>query len=189
MVKAMADLKDGTTEIKSTENLKAGLDEVNAKYKSQAQAKARNLLQKKSSTPMNNGQDPKGNLHVDSQSTPVHNEEVTDTPGSVSSREGQVLYGPQRYINADTPKTLHNKDIEKLYPSIRAARAGELVRQEVQKTELLIEYNCDQRAPVEEKPWRPRKHANSNSRRRFAARETFSIYFICFVIFCRCNYS
>lgn len=139
MVKAMADLKDGTTEIKSTENLKAGLDEVNAKYKSQAQAKARNLLQKKSSTPMNNGQDPKGNLHVDSQSTPVHNEEVTDTPGSVSSREGQVLYGPQRYINADTPKTLHNKDIEKLYPSIRAARAGELVRQEVQKTELQFE--------------------------------------------------
>ena len=51
-----------------------------------------------------------------------------------------------------------------------------------------IEYNCDQRAPVEEKPWRPRKHANSNSRRRFAARETFSIYFIRFVIFCRCDY-
>ena len=45
-----------------------------------------------------------------------------------------------------------------------------------------IEYNCDQRAPVEGQPWEPRKQANSNSRRRFAAREYLKL-FLCFVIF------
>ena len=35
----------------------------------------------------------------------------------------------------------------------------------------VIEYNCVRRAPVEAQPWESRQQANSNSRRRFAARE------------------
>ena len=34
-----------------------------------------------------------------------------------------------------------------------------------------IEYNCVRRAPVEAQPWESRQQANSNSRRRFTARE------------------
>ena len=52
----------------------------------------------------------------------------------------------------------------------------------------IIEYNCDQRAPVEERPWEPRKQAKSSSRRKYAARENISIYLM-FRNFCRCNYS
>ena len=35
-IKHMADLKTGTSEIRSSENLKAAIDEVNAKYKAEA---------------------------------------------------------------------------------------------------------------------------------------------------------
>ena len=41
MVKAMADLKEGSNEIKSGENMKAGFDETNARYKEEARMKAR----------------------------------------------------------------------------------------------------------------------------------------------------
>ena len=41
MVKAMADLKEGSNEIKSGENMKAGFDEANARYKEEARMKAR----------------------------------------------------------------------------------------------------------------------------------------------------
>ena len=96
MVKAMADLKDGSNEFKSGENMKAGFDEANARYKEEARMKAR-------------GEEP----------TPQEGEKV--------------------YINANSPKTIHNKDIEKLYPSIKRARAGELVNKEVQTTTLQFE--------------------------------------------------
>ena len=54
---------------------------------------------------------------------------------------------------------------ERANPKIHASTIG------------FIEYNCDQRAPVEGQPWEPRKQAKSNSRRRYAARENVSIYF------------
>ena len=73
MVKSMADLKDGTSEIKSTENLKAGLDELNKKYRDEALRKS---LLKKTSTPSETAQGGKGHLHNDFEDPEASNKNI-----------------------------------------------------------------------------------------------------------------
>ena len=94
-------------------------------------------LIKQASSPTRISVNVKGNLQVKSGSPSMKDEE--DKPASEtgpSLEATPTVEGPKRYINEDTPKTLHNKDIEKLYPSIKSARAGELVYNEVQITDL-----------------------------------------------------
>ena len=56
----------------------------------------------------------------------------------MNNNTGPEVVGDENktYINGNTPKTVFNKDIEKLYPSIKRDRAGQLVNQEVQNTTL-----------------------------------------------------
>ena len=60
----MADAKEGTDEVKSSENLKAAIDEANAKFKDKAAEEAVKRLTKDISTPNNSTRNTEGNLNI-----------------------------------------------------------------------------------------------------------------------------
>ena len=61
-----------------------------------------------------------------------HAANVTAKPGKSKRKKPNLA---QRYINTGK-KVVYSKDVEKLYPSIKSRRAGQLVKEEVQKTSM-----------------------------------------------------